>query len=514
MLAFFRRRKLDPAAIQSSHESIPPVDNHEQQQDASLNDTLQAVDRKIHPDLNALADELEPIPRQPSPQKAPPISYTTEYHERRSSSIEIQPLSVPRKKAEGRSQDIVNPTTSALDETSSGIFAEWPTFGRKASEGTMSSAQAFSTPIRKKESWRRQRSSSWSTTRSREAAQSQDSSLHPYIHIPASHSRSSQSLSGNNIVPSPDIFGLRRRSSTGTRASSYFPKAETPPPLPPLDHPAFRLSSIPFGRKSEVLDNCPTTQQHEEKENVKGLRVSHSSPDISTQARTQMGSTGWRNSHPSRRRARTIVDGDVRRHSLPPSPANVSRNHSVHSKRSRNGSSLLSRRSSAELSSKIVSSIGRSGDHEKSWEVQVTKEVLRMSLASTSFSSGSTTSERFGPEDRSSAKYGNMSVDARGHNVGSISLQLSPVFVLSPIPIFLPFSLSFSPYSLPSPSYDSSSHLGGPSRRSVLHSFCKIPTQTIYRIPIPLPPARTINTLHRHSQSLLGLNADAPYLIS
>lgn len=182
-------------------------------------------------------------------------------------------------------------------------------------------------------------------------------------------------------TPSPsNTFGPRtpvQSSGSGRRIRAndiFFSHLETPPPLPPLDHPAFVHASknrIPGSQSSER-----GARSQGRVPNEKEPRHSRSLPSIRRAARNSSSRAS-----PTRPRRKGSKSSFLSR--LEEQLKVIESTKKGHTRSQSKGSlnSNLSRRSSAEFSAKQVSLLGVSGKSSESWEVQVSKELLRLSLA-------------------------------------------------------------------------------------------------------------------------------------
>ncbi|CAA7261534.1 unnamed protein product [Cyclocybe aegerita] len=166
-------------------------------------------------------------------------------------------------------------------------------------------------------------------------------------------------------LPSPHTFGMptppQVEQIMGHReASSYFSFREVPPPLPPLDHPAFREST-------NVLGFSSTLSQHS-----KFARHSHSLPSLA-RARGHIRGGGIQRGTATRPRSKSIADTSkpVRKDT----PAAVDAKQRSHSRSQSQSSVGSSRRSSADYSAKQASSLAGG-----CWEVDVSKAMIRLAL--------------------------------------------------------------------------------------------------------------------------------------
>ena len=146
---------------------------------------------------------------------------------------------------------------------------------------------------------------------------------------------------------------------------SYFGFRETPPPLPPLDHPAFLQASK--SHISSTSNLFPIKTIHGDVQD-KFLRHSHSLPSLA-HSYTQFDIKSAKRRH---RRA-SSRSNRFREELRSIKTTKHNRNDSV-------ASSIGTRRSSAEYSAKKASSVGQEGKRDECWEVQVSKEMVRLAL--------------------------------------------------------------------------------------------------------------------------------------
>jgi hypothetical protein len=145
----------------------------------------------------------------------------------------------------------------------------------------------------------------------------------------------------------------------------FFNHQDTPPPLPPLDHPAFQEVSDLLSSNRRTFDRA------------RALQASQSLPaDVST-ARRRTASAPGPSSQSSGRKGRRLS---------PDRKAEARRGKDKeargreHTRSESKGSIASSKRSSAEFSARKVSLLGLTEEYEDTWEVKVSKEILRLSL--------------------------------------------------------------------------------------------------------------------------------------
>ena len=181
----------------------------------------------------------------------------------------------------------------------------------------------------------------------------------------------SYDLERDGLLPSPHTFGISTPPKVPTAESagdnSYFGFKETPPPLPPLDHPAFRQATR--NQISSAGNRFPIQTNRDDVQN-KLTRHSQSLPSLSHSGsdNTQCDIKSTKKRHRSfREELSSINKTDKKQHNRSDSVA----------------SSIGTRRYSAEYSAKKVSSLGHE-DKDECWEVQVSKEMVRLALDATS----------------------------------------------------------------------------------------------------------------------------------
>lgn len=151
------------------------------------------------------------------------------------------------------------------------------------------------------------------------------------------------------------------RMSNSTRHQSYSKFQQVPPPLPPLDHPAFQTNE--FG----VLPTAIPSAFHADKVTV--VRPSHSLPSFRKRPRSSNKADSGMHTIRTRHRSKSTVADNQR-------PDLAIRNAFHHFRTSSKTSIDSIRRSSAEYSAKQASSL----EHDGCWEVGVSKAMINLSL--------------------------------------------------------------------------------------------------------------------------------------
>ncbi|KAF9533296.1 hypothetical protein CPB83DRAFT_541741 [Crepidotus variabilis] len=275
-----------------------------------------------------------------------------------------------------------------------------------------------------------------------------------YSQTPASHSHSFHtstpfSTSDNSThTPvdieqlSPNIFGMRTppRSNSFPDATrgSRFNFTEVPPPLPPLDHPAFRENLNEFGvfRPKGV----PFPSRDSDKNKI--ARHSSSLPTIANPRNVTRSETFFSSiARHTRTRARSSAAAtysSVQRAKAPPLEATK---RIFHSRSRSKGSINSSRRSSAEYSAQQAASIGSQG----CWEVDVSKAIIGLAFGEGQGVEVKTSASTPAMTARS-AEGPSIQSKARGYNVGSAFLKLSA-------DVLTPSSFPISPFCFVSRSF-------------------------------------------------------------
>lgn len=185
-------------------------------------------------------------------------------------------------------------------------------------------------------------------------------------------------------LPSPHIFGMNAQptGSEQDHDAGYCASKETPPPLPRLDHPAFRKgppSSFKFPSSKCDFPDLPGSQDFgaEVHDSPAGRQTTRSLPSLQD-SRSKKGGRAFKESRSrySGSRSRSNVgindaspDKGIRRHSRQQSKSSIT-------------TFASSRRSSAEYSAKQVSSLaeGIHGMQDGCWEVEVSRAMVNLAL--------------------------------------------------------------------------------------------------------------------------------------
>lgn len=425
---------------------------------------------KIHPDINSLAKELEssrgptdskpfvpdhleidaagfvglqPSTRSRQPHKeahgrhiAGPISdqhsckeAADEYGEPNASNSDQDKKESPDDRA--TTQQISTPTTpgesiSAKYRKPSTIM-RWATFGRRpdpvmrsasrsTSQSSLSQSQSFVTCLP-------YASSSDIHPRT---PNSQSGSCH--ISSPNSHSTPNKNFKQEHNIPSPHTFGMPTPPRPASKEnSSYFTYKEAPPPLPPLDHPAFR-DVTNAGLASSNMHSFPMFPGKDEQGVVQDRIRTHTNslPSIPQKITMETDSADTNHTRPRSKSSAVGAPTTFKKETNIISSdwsLNKLRGHSRNYSKS---SIASSRRSSAEYSARQVSSIGHEEVQEGGWEVQVSREMIRLSLGE---GEGVRRVEAPGRNQRTRRRLGQAVPSstfgkARGENVGFLALSL------------------------------------------------------------------------------------------
>ncbi|KAF9483407.1 hypothetical protein BDN70DRAFT_317535 [Pholiota conissans] len=176
-----------------------------------------------------------------------------------------------------------------------------------------------------------------------------------------------------STLPSPHIFGPQTPSrSESEQDDSYFNFKEIPPPLPPLDHPAFKKGPPSSFKFPLAKYNFPALPDGEGSDSDYGAvqstrQTTHSLPSMK----------GFRSkmSVHSSTKSLSRSNGGLESYSEAKSY--------IHSrKQSKSSIASSSRRSSAEYSAKQASSIGEDIHRMRDgcWEVEVSKAMVCLAL--------------------------------------------------------------------------------------------------------------------------------------
>ena len=399
---FSHRRKLNPA----------PAGNRAAVPNGLYNKPF--VERKIHPDLNSLAEELsssqghelldmtadkgdpyaeatgfvglEPSTRgsrrqneaHTRTQEPQPVVMDSEYQAIGipvlDSSSDIIAENFPN--AESREDDIrlpgvaSSPSSSPISIKASSSKNRWSIFGSNRARvphrnSDASNATSNVSRPRSQSSSSQPRSHSTSQRIAGAASRTPKSQYSMYN---STGSIPSYDLERDGLLPSPHTFGIstppKEPIAESADDNSYFGFKETPPPLPPLDHPAFRQA--PRKQISSASNRFPIQTTRDEMQD-KFTRHSRSLPSLahSGSSDTQRDIKSLKKRHRSFREELSSINKTGKKQHK--------RNDSI-------ASSIGTRRYSAEYSAIKASSVNR----DECWEVQVSKEMVRLALDATS----------------------------------------------------------------------------------------------------------------------------------
>ncbi|KAG6850210.1 hypothetical protein H0H93_016389 [Arthromyces matolae] len=333
------------------------------------------IGRKIHPDLNSLLEQ------EPTAKPYIPLDDPFALHIPRSPSSETTPLSLNYTRRRSRGIEPLhdrNLDTSDA-QTDAGVPAVNPTEddSRKPDQSTSSSNTSNTS----------EQNVSGGTFGPRYTAHHGPKKVMPVPMTPAdgqsktqgdsertpgsTSERSHDGRSRANTVSSSNTFGLPSPKVTPVKRRKHSVSSTELPPLPPLNHPAFKAAT--GDKKGSLLERSITVipsknEPDEMGRQSKVARHSHSLPSLSD------------NDRPSSelKRNRTRTESQIKRYEFfadakSSTPASRRRTHN----RSRsNASQSSSRRASAEFSAEQASSAGIGG----SWEAQVSREMVRIAL--------------------------------------------------------------------------------------------------------------------------------------
>jgi hypothetical protein len=233
-----------------------------------------------------------------------------------------------------------------------------------------------------------------------------------------SRSESYSSHKLESTIPSPHTFGIPTPPSSGFTFSPcrrrVHASSETPPPLPPLDHPAFRSSLVlnnANDTKATRVFTGPGLLLENDNQQAKHPRHASSLPSMSRRV------PSIKSPNRSRKRARTQSSRfktDNISLSTPPPLQSTPRRSFRHLRTPSKESTKSSRRASAEFSAVQATLIEDDHRIPGSWEAQVSREMVRMSLAR-----GEKPGRRY-QNNAGAAELG----QARGHNVRHVHLFL------------------------------------------------------------------------------------------
>lgn len=241
-------------------------------------------------------------------------------------------------------------------------------------------------------------------------------------------------------LPSPYIFGMPAHptGSGPEQEEEYFDFKETPPPLPPLDHPAFRKgppSSFKFPLSKHHFPVLPGSHEFgaDVQRSPAGRQITQSLPSLQ-HSRSRKGSYGANKSSMSRSgssNSGTESSPETRRHP-----------HTRQQSKGSNATMTSSRRSSAKYSAKQVSSIAediQQGIQDGSWEVEVSRAMVNLALGRQEqrieTRSGKT---RCQSQDAHTSSFG--SRKARVKNVCSLAFPCHRIASSRPLSFLFPYS--------------------------------------------------------------------------
>lgn len=421
----FKRRKSQPLTVAVLQTEARPEQHPEKPLPSPHKSS--PVDKKIHPDLNLLAEELESSLGHGSVVDVSPISQRTDEtgfaslppsvrKNRASISTHLRAFSdgmkqgpsketsqadlrsvrttsTRRKPFRGQplftgvtsrnSPSLPSPPSAVANPPSPG--GRWSTFGRKTAYDTPTNSQYDDEP-HGRDSLSRRSIQSRATSRSRGSTDTEPRTPKSFAYSQynsTQQSFSSQVFENNFSAPSPGTFGIPTPSSLsgvtfGSSQSSRIGNQAGPPPLPPLDHPAFRTMSTGQPLISQTLKDqiAEATQEHYRSQSLPSL-----APSSSHSSRTRSAGFTKRMQNAGKRKSSIPKTGSHEISSKNAKPMKESSSSKTRHSRATSKSSLgSSRRSSAEYSAKKASSTGHGGEYEQCWEVQVSQEMLRLAL--------------------------------------------------------------------------------------------------------------------------------------
>ncbi|KAF9464134.1 hypothetical protein BDZ94DRAFT_1257078 [Collybia nuda] len=386
------------ARVQHSRNPIP-------QDLASANLHVVQVDQRIHPDLNSLVEDIEPIresfdtldipsdftPLHPSPRRC------TSSNNPRTSDVtddEVIVSNVSPSPGTGVTSAFGFMDVSQTNDDTSRISTRElecsPSMGLKQSITRVNSEAKWSTFDRTKALGDFEELVDTSTTPAtpRSTSKSEKSRTRNDASISTLESRSRSSAYDHEnytSASSPHTFGIPTPPSSGFAFVSRrrFHSSEKPPPLPPLDHPAF--SAGPIMRPVGIIRVKPSfstslTGRGKTSRQQGQPRHTVSLPSFSYVSGNSVAIPG--SSYRSRQRARTQsrirVTGIFAGRSTP-YQSSVGRNNPRHT-RSQSRGNRDKRRKSAEFSAMQASSVSCGSGLAGGWEAQVSREMLRISL--------------------------------------------------------------------------------------------------------------------------------------
>ncbi|KAG2009807.1 hypothetical protein CC2G_012695 [Coprinopsis cinerea AmutBmut pab1-1] len=245
------------------------------------------------------------------------------------------------------------------------------TFGRKASRrqgrGGLATKKSLNLSISSQSQWSRSRDTSPSRNSDPETQWTTPRST---FYTRYNSSSSSRVAFRDLVTPSPTFtFGVpstppSRSSDRHSRTSDmFFNHTETPPPLPPLNHPAFNFPSRPLE---------PSSERKSRDKPINQPRPARSLPSVKPDKRAS--------STPPSKKARREAKSSLRSEADTHQAKGKEPQRRGHMRSESKGSIASSRRSSAEFSAKRASLLGVANEADEPWEVKVSRELLRLSL--------------------------------------------------------------------------------------------------------------------------------------
>jgi len=226
---------------------------------------------------------------------------------------------------------------------------------------------------------------------------------------------------GGGLLPSPHTFGVptpphsRTDALQDRRSPSYFGFKDPPPPLPPLDHPAFLAAQ----KRDKGPNGSSGLGAHKVPRHAHSLSSLKRVQDSDKSNAREMKGT-VRERERTRTRSGKLEAGDIRAIDERASGFQAGKWQHQHARTASKSSvtSNLTRRSSAEFSARQASSVANEGAAEDCWEVQVTKEMIRLAL-------GEGPGMEHNGRQRIEEGAPSLSGKARGKNVCGLAVLLS-----------------------------------------------------------------------------------------
>lgn len=226
---------------------------------------------------------------------------------------------------------------------------------------------------------------------------------------------SNQAYDHQSVQSSLNTFGNPSPASYRKLHAS----SEILPPMPPLNHPAFFTDTTKSNLQAK--QEAPSPLSKDNSVSLKLTRHPYSFPSLPERGREFMGNQNRKRSRTHSRSKPT--DAGSHRHRTPAL-------HSSSPRHKRSPSSSSSRRMSAEFSAVRASSTSHSNSFLGSWEVDVTKEMVRISL-------GLQKAEQASPDTQQVTGEHSQFRQARGHGVGYfLHCHIRSLFLLTSIYLF------------------------------------------------------------------------------